>query len=197
MRKYLSNFIDYIGLLVGYIPIHSLRIFYYRYFMKVKIGKNTHIHRCCQIRRGQIKIGDNVIIGENALLDGRRGLFIGNNVNFSSNVSIYTLQHDYNSATFDAVGGPVNINDNCWISSNSMVLPGVTINEGAVIAAMCLVNKDVDEYTLVAGVPFRKIKDRNREIKYKLNYHKLFFKDFDVFYYCTHGNLGVMIFRNF
>ena len=170
----ISDFVDYVGLVIGYIPIHALRLFYYRKILKVTIGKNTSIHRCCQIRKGSIVIGNNVIIGENALLDGSRGIHIEDNVNFSSSVSVYTLQHDYNSPTFDIIGGPVLIKKNSWISSNSTILPNVTIGEGAVVGAMCLVNKDVPEYTLVGGVPFTIIKDRPRDIQYKLNYHKTF-----------------------
>lgn len=175
MRKYISSFIDYVGLILGYIPVHCLRIYYYKLFLGVKIGKGTHIHRCCQIRKGDIHIGNNVIVGENAILDGRCGLYIDDNVNISSNVSIYTLQHDYNSPDFKAVGGKVIIKRNSWISANSMILPGVVINEGAVVAAMCLVNKNIDEYTLVGGVPAKILRKRNRDIKYQLNYHKPFF----------------------
>jgi len=175
VKRYLSSLIDYIGLLLGYIPVHFIRIFYYKHILGVKIGKSTHIHRGCQIRKGTIVIGDNVIVGENAILDGRCGLVIEDNVNISSNVSIYTLQHDYNSPSFDAVGGNVIIKKNSWISANSVILPGVTINEGAVVAAMCLVNKDIEEFTLVGGVPAKVLRKRNRDLDYKLNYHKPFF----------------------
>jgi acetyltransferase-like isoleucine patch superfamily enzyme len=174
IKTWLFDLIDYWGILIGYVPVHSLRLFYYRCFLGVKIGKDSSIHRCCQIRRGTIKIGNNVVIGENALLDGRVGLIIDDNVNISSNVSIYTLQHDYNSPEFAAIGAPVLVCKNAWISCNSVVLPGVTINEGAVVGAMCLVNKDVPEYTLVGGVPFKVIKERNREIRYKNKFHKTF-----------------------
>lgn len=174
MKEFIVNLRDYIGLILGYIPLHFLRVFYYRNILKCKIGKNTYIHRCCQIRKGNISIGDNCVIGENSLLDGRKGLFIGNNVNISSNVSIYTLQHDYNDPFFNAVGGSVHIEDNAWISSNAMILPNITVHEGAVVAAMSLVNKNVPSYTLVGGIPFKILKSRNREIKYKLNYHKTF-----------------------
>lgn len=175
LKRYLLSFRDYLGEIVGYIPNHSLRLFYYKFFLGVKIGHNSSIHRGCQIRKGIIVIGNNVIIGENALLDGRSGLYIGNNVNVSSNVSIYSLQHDYNSPLFEAVGAAVTIKDNAWISANSVVLPGITVHEGAVVGAMSLVNKDVPAYTLVGGVPFKVIKERNQDIQYKLNYHKLFF----------------------
>lgn len=174
MKDFVRDFRDYIGLLVGYVPSHPLRIWFYKTFLNVKIGKNSSIHRCCQIRGNKVIIGNNVIIGENCLLDGRIGLVIEDNVNFSSNVSVYSLQHDYNSPTFAAIGAPVLIKKHSWISSNSIILPGVTVNEGAVVGAMCLVNKDVPEYCLVGGVPFKVLKQRERNIEYKLHYHKSF-----------------------
>lgn len=175
IKDYIVALLEYVGILIGFVPLHQLRLFYYRTFLNVKIGRHSTIHRGCHIRRGKIVIGDNVIIGEDVLLDGRTGLYIGNNVNFSSNVSVYSLQHDYNSPFFEAVGGIVVIEDNAWISCNSVILPGVTVHEGAVVGAMCLVNKDVPEYTLVGGVPFKIINKRNRDIQYKLKYHKPFF----------------------
>ncbi|WEH91637.1 DapH/DapD/GlmU-related protein [Acinetobacter soli] len=174
MKEFLANLRDYVGLILGYLPIHFIRIAYYRHILNCKIGKNTYIHRCCQIRKGVIEIGDNCVIGENALLDGRKGIKIGNNVNISSSVSIYTLQHDYNDPYFLTVGGNVIIENNCWISCNSIILPNVKIAEGAVVGAMSLVNKDVPEYTLVGGVPFKVIRSRSKDIRYKLNYHKTF-----------------------
>jgi acetyltransferase-like isoleucine patch superfamily enzyme len=175
LRWYFRNLIDYIGELIGYVPIHALRLFYYKKVLGVTIGKNSSIHRGCQIRKGVINIGENVIIGENALLDGRKGLYIQDNVNISSNVSFYTLQHDYNDPYFHSVGAPIVIERDSWISSNVVVLPGVTIRQGAVVGAMCLVNKDVPSFKLVGGVPFKILKDRNPDIQYKLNYHKPFF----------------------
>lgn len=51
----------------------------------------------------KLKIGRGTIIGDNALLDARSGLYIGNNVNLSSNVSIYTLQHNYREKILNAI----------------------------------------------------------------------------------------------
>jgi len=57
----------------------------------MNIGKNVVIHKGLELRGGsRISIGDGSIIGDNVLLDGRGGLTIGNNVNFSSNASVYT-----------------------------------------------------------------------------------------------------------
>jgi acetyltransferase-like isoleucine patch superfamily enzyme len=116
-----------------------------------------------------ITIGDHSIIGSRAVLDGRRGLSIGNNVNMSSEVMIFTLQHDYNDPIFSAVGESVTIEDHVWIGPRAIILPGVTIGEGAVVWAGAVVTKNVEAYTLVGWVPAKKIASRNKNINYLLN----------------------------
>jgi len=101
-------------------------------------------------------------------LDARRGLVIGNYVNFSSEVMIWTLQHDHNSPTFADKGGKVVIGDRAWISCRAIILPGVTIGEGAVVAAGAVVTKDVAPYTIVGGIPAKEIGKRNRDLTYEL-----------------------------
>ena len=101
----------------------------------------------------RIVVGEHVIIGDSAFLDGRSGLTIGDNVNLGSHVSIYTREHDVNSPTFAETGGPVVIGDRAWVSSHSVVLPGITIGEGAVVAAGAIVTKDVPPYTIVGRQP--------------------------------------------
>jgi maltose O-acetyltransferase len=62
--------------------------------------------------------------------------------------------------------GKIVIEDNAWIAMRAILLPGVTVGEGAYVAAAALVNRDVEPYTLVGGVPARKIRDRSRDIEY-------------------------------
>lgn len=54
--------------------------------------------------------------------------------------------------------GPIIIDDNVWIGENAVILSGVHIGEGAIIAANAVVTKDVDSYTMVAGVPAKPVK---------------------------------------
>ena len=119
-------------------------------------------------------IGEHTVIGDSAFLDGRSGLIIGANVNLGSHVSIYTRQHDIDAPDFAEVGAPVRIDDRAYIGSHSIILPGVTIGEGGVVGAGSVVTKDVEPYTLVAGVPARFIRDRPRGMKYELGYAKRF-----------------------
>lgn len=119
-------------------------------------------------------IGRGSIIGDNALLDARNGLTLGNNVNLSSNVSIYTLQHDHRDPEFGCYENQpekklsVEVDDRAWIGSNVTVLPGVHIGEGAVCCAGCVVTKDVEPYAIVAGIPARKVGERTRDLTYEL-----------------------------
>jgi len=107
-------------------------------------------------------------------LDGREGITFGENVNVGSHVSIYTRQHDVDSPHFDEVGAPVVVGTYAWIASHAVILPGVTIGEGAVVAAGSVVPSDVAPYTLVGGNPARVIRDRNRDLRYRLDYAKRF-----------------------
>jgi acetyltransferase-like isoleucine patch superfamily enzyme len=133
------------------------------------IQSGATIYSGCQIRSPQnIHVGYRSVVGEGSLLDGRQGLKIGDDVNISSGVWIWTLHHDYNSPSFEAVGAPVSIGDRAWICSRATILPGVKIGEGAVIAAGAVVVSDVDSYAVVGGVPAKIIGSRSVGMTYKL-----------------------------
>lgn len=153
---------------VGRIPSHHFRRFIYR-SLGLQMGKNVVFHYGTEIREiTKLKIGDGSIIGDNAILDARRSIIIGDNVCLASNVSIWTLQHDHRSPDFACrpEGGIVEIHDRAWIGCNVIILPGVTIGEGAVCCAGCVVTKDVEPYTVVAGIPAIKVNERPRNLNY-------------------------------
>lgn len=159
---------------LGYFPSHRIRGYFYRRAGLV-MDTTSSIHWRAEFYAPEnIRIGRYCTIGDSAFLDGRSGLMIGDSVNLGSHVTIYTRQHDVDAADFAEVGAPVAIGDRAWVSSHSIVLPGVTIGEGAVVAAGSVVTKDVAPYTLVGGNPARYIRDRSRELTYKLGYAKRF-----------------------
>lgn len=96
-------------------PSMRMRMFFYRHILMVDAEKDSLIYKGAEIRSAEkLKIGKGTIIGDNIMLDARAGLTIGKNVNFSSNVQIYTLQHDYRNPEFRCVPehfGPVEIKD--------------------------------------------------------------------------------------
>jgi acetyltransferase-like isoleucine patch superfamily enzyme len=113
-------------------------------------------------------LGHHSVVGDHARLDGRRGITIGNNVDVSSEVKIFTLEHDIESPTFDVKGGPVVIEDWVYIGTAAIILPGVTIGEGAVVCSGAVVTKNVEPWTMVGGVPAKFIKKRP-QVKYVQN----------------------------
>jgi acetyltransferase-like isoleucine patch superfamily enzyme len=168
LRRWRNGLSSVVCDVVGIIPIHRLRLLAYR-AMGASISRRAIIYRSPEIRfPAGLRIGDGSVIGKNATLDCRRGISIGDRVNISSEVAIWTLQHDPQSPSFASVGAPVRIEDYAWVSMRAVVLPGVTIGVGAVVAAGAVVTKDVAPFTIVAGVPAQKIGERNRDIEYDL-----------------------------
>lgn len=110
-----------------------------------------------------ISIGTGSTIGPKVLLDGRCGLKIGKSVVIAYEAIIWTLNHDYNDIHFCGKGAPVTIEDYAWICSRSIILPGITIGEGAIVASGALVTHDVAPYTIVGGVPAKVIGMREKK----------------------------------
>lgn len=159
-----------VGRRLAKINFMPYKIFMYKHIFKMKIGKKFVIHSGTKIYKGKgISIGDGTIIGENVTLDGRGGLQIGKNVNFSSNAQVYTAQHDVNDPLFKGVTKEVIIENRSWISNSVIVLPGVHIKEGSVIAAGSVVTKDTEIFGVYAGIPAQKIKQRNKGIIYEFD----------------------------
>ena len=154
---------------IGHIPSHILRRFAYR-MSGIKIGKGSAIHmNAVFYYPPNISIGNDSIIGEKTVLDGRDKLIIGNHVDIASEVMIYNGEHDINDESFRAVNAPVIIEDYVFIGPRAIILPGVTIKKGAVVAAGAVVTKDVPEYTVVGGVPAKPIYERKtKNLNYKL-----------------------------
>ena len=128
-------------------------------------GRNIHrfasLARNCRIDYPwNVSIGELSSIGSGAWVYALDKISIGNNVCIGEDVRLITGSHDVSSPTFDLVTRPITINDNVWVATDSIVLPGVTIGEGAVVGAGAVVTKDVEPWTVVAGNPAKFIKKR-------------------------------------
>lgn len=168
----IHGYCRWISIWVGRVPCHIFRDFIYRNVFKMKIDKKVVIYGGSEIRFPyNISIGEGTIVGDDSKLDGRYGIKIGKNVNFSTGVWIWTAQHDPQDAEFSCAGacGSVTIGDRAWISCRAIILPGVTIGEGAVIAAGAVVTKDVESYSIYGGIPAKKIGERNKNLTYKFD----------------------------
>lgn len=160
---------------VGLVPFHMFRLFFYN-LVGIRIGRGSRIHTGARFfYPGNIKIGEGTIIGDNVFLDGREKLIIGNHVDIASSVMILNSEHDINSEDFHAVNAPVEIEDYCFIGPRVIILPGVKIGRGAIVAAGAVVTKDVAGGAIVGGIPAEVIGERKlKEFHYKLGRARLF-----------------------
>ena len=131
-----------------------------------KCGKNVNIYPKAKFS-SQVELGDNSDIGLYARLNGK--VVIGNDVIIGPELLVYTQNHNisktdlaikYQGVTEQE---PVYIGDGCWICARAIILPGVRIGKGVVVAAGAVVTKDVPDYSVVAGNPARIVKRRESE----------------------------------
>lgn len=121
-----------------------------------------------------VTMGNNCWFGEhNRILANPPGIRIGNNVIFADRITVFSNFHHYDNEEclpFDYRGEarPVFIGDNVWIGMGAIILPGVKIDEGAIVAAGAVVSKSVPKCAIVAGNPARIVKYRNIEKYNKL-----------------------------
>lgn len=115
--------------------------FYTDFGKNINVGKNVFINSCCCFQdQGGITIGDNTLIGHNVILA--------------------TLNHDFSPNKRSILHpSPIVIVKNVWIGSRATILSGVTIGDGAIVAAGSVVTKNVPSNKVVAGVPAKVIKD--------------------------------------
>lgn len=131
-----------------------------------KLGKRCNIDYGVYIRyMKQIEIGDDVWINRNSHFFASHSfkdvkISIGNHVAIGPDVHFFAAGHDTSTLELNDTAGSITVGDNVWICGQSVILQGVTIGEGAVIAAGAVVSHDVEPYTIVGGVPAKKIKDR-------------------------------------
>ncbi len=106
-----------------------------------------------------ITIGNNVFINSGCCFQDQGGIEIGNNVLIGQQVVLATLNHDLNpSKRANMLPAAIKIGNDVWIGAHATILSGVTIGDGAVVAAGAVVTKNVEANTVVAGVPAKVIK---------------------------------------
>jgi len=154
---------------VAEVPCHHFRRFFYR-LAGMKIGHGSSIHMRVRVYDpSNVTIGEDTIIGERVVLDGRAKLQIGNHVDIATGAMIFNSQHDIHSDDFHPIEAENIIEDYVFIGPNAIILPGVKIGRGAVIGAGAVVTKDVPDMAVMGGVPAKEIAQRQvKELKYKL-----------------------------
>jgi acetyltransferase-like isoleucine patch superfamily enzyme len=117
-----------------------------RYPWRVSLGNGVAINRGCELYpsmqtdQGIITLEDHVVLGPGVI--------------------IFASGHDYTALHLPDISAPVTVGKHAWIGGKSIILPGVTIGEGAVIGAGSVVTKDIPPYTVAVGNPAKVIKNR-------------------------------------
>jgi acetyltransferase-like isoleucine patch superfamily enzyme len=153
------------------LPLRPMRERYLALYLG-GFGENSSVQMGCRFLNGRkVFVGDRNVINFGCLFDGRHyPIRIGNDVSIGPEASILTLGHDPQSVDFADKGGEVIIGDRAWIAYRAIILPGVTIGEGAVVGAGAVVTRNVEPFSIVAGNPAKPIGQRNKALTYKLSY---------------------------
>jgi acetyltransferase-like isoleucine patch superfamily enzyme len=135
---------------------------------KIRIGSNVYIGHNTILRgydRGEMVIGDDTWIGQMCYINSAGGVKIGSRVGIGPCVKIMTSEHKEEGravpvlmSTLEFAG--VVVEDDGDIGIGSTVLPGVRVGRGAIVGAGAVVTRDVEPFSIVAGVPARKIGER-------------------------------------
>jgi acetyltransferase-like isoleucine patch superfamily enzyme len=158
---------------VSFAPLQSLRLLGLA-SAGVKMGSDIVLKPGVEVLAPRkLTIGSHTNIGRYVHLDSRGGLTIGDNVNISDEVAIWTAEHDIQSPTFAYTTAPVVIGARAWLCFRSIILAGITLGEGCVVASGAVVTKDVAPFTVVAGIPAKVIGNRNRHLTYQLGNPKV------------------------
>jgi maltose O-acetyltransferase len=156
--------------LLTHLPWNDLRIAYLK-MLGMRAGSSTYLFGGSEVVSPQrVEIEGNCHIGRSCQIDGRGGIKIGCNVVIASHSLLITADHDPQSSDFRGRLGPIVIEDRVWIGSRAIVLKGVTIGRGAVVAAGSVVHRDVPPWTIVSGVPAKAVGHRSQDQEYLINY---------------------------
>ncbi len=162
----LEVFSQIIFTLPRYRFFNFLKTVYLR-FLGAKVGRAVVYYSGVRIFPGfGIEVGDDVDFARGVIVTTSGGLFIGNRVLIGYGTHILTSNHRVpkNRGKIFYSGHDrkkVSISDDVWIGANCTILPGVSVGQGAVIAAGSVVTKDVPPYSIVAGVPSKVIRLRD------------------------------------
>ncbi len=142
----------------------KLRAFFGKIIIK-ECGRNTNFGKHARFS-DKVCLGDNSGIGNRAFLQGT--VYIGKNVMMAEDVKIFTTNHETTRVDIPMCEQktqkerPVTINDDVWICSNVLILPGSVIGKGVILGAGCVVRGTIPDYAVVIGNPGRVVRFRNK-----------------------------------
>jgi acetyltransferase-like isoleucine patch superfamily enzyme len=159
--------------IIAHVPSRRCRLFFYRKIMKFNLGVNTSIFMGTTFTTsGNIVTNGQVAINACCHIDNRGGIEIGKNVSISQGVSLVTGDHDVYDPLVRARFRKITIENDVFIGFNAIILGGVTLGRGSVVAAGSVVTKNVPDLTIVGGIPAKSIGQRPDDIKRDVIYSR-------------------------
>lgn len=138
-----------------------------RLFESAGPGLNVHHGAAFGLGRN-IRVGDETNIGIDAYINGRGGVILGDNVLMGPEVMIYTGTHTFSHPVMPIRRqpmryAPVTIGNDVWLGARSIILPGITIDDGCIVGANSVVTKDLPPRSIAVGSPARVIGNRTSD----------------------------------
>lgn len=143
---------------------------------RIALGSNVRIDDFCVLSAGLggISIGRHVHIAVYSSLIGAGQITLSDFCNISSRISIYSSSDDYSGATMTnptvpseytgVIHADVFLGKHVIVGSGSVILPGVTLEDGVAVGALSLVNRNCEAFGIYAGNPARRVKERQRDL---------------------------------
>jgi acetyltransferase-like isoleucine patch superfamily enzyme len=143
---------------------------------RIEIGSNVRIDPYCVLSAagGYLKIGSHIHLGSHDVIVGGGGVELADFVNLSQGVRIYSVSDDYTGESLTSpmiprhlshpVSGPVKLGRHVIVGSGSVILPNLSIGDGCALGALSLVNEDLPDWGIYAGIPARRLRDRSRRL---------------------------------
>lgn len=144
----------------GWLPFSCLKVACLRLF-GATLGKRVMIKPGVRVKYPwKLEIGDQSWIGEDVWIDNLDRVSIGKDVCISQGVYLCTGSHDWSDPKFGLKTAPIIIEDQCWLAAKSVVGPGVTVRQGAVLALGSVATKSLDPMKVYGGNPAQFVRER-------------------------------------
>jgi putative colanic acid biosynthesis acetyltransferase WcaF len=143
-------------------PLHSWRAFLLRLF-GAKMGKDCHFYPKSKVwAPWNLICADQVTAGDGAEIYNPAPVTLGSHAILSQEAYVCAATHDYDDPAFPLIAYAMNIGAYAWICARASVAPGVNVGEGAVLGLGSVATRSLEAWTVYAGVPAIKVKDRKQ-----------------------------------
>lgn len=143
-------------------PLHAWRALLLRCF-GARLGRHCHIYPRARIwAPWNLQCGDVVAIADDVEIYNAWPVSLHSHATVSQQAYLCSASHDVDDPRFPMTGAPIHIGSRAWVCARATVLPGVTLHEGAVLAACAVATRDIDAWSIHGGVPARFVRNRAR-----------------------------------